>query len=261
MKLGRNVGLITFGMLLGYAGGLATLHALSQQKMPIEPKGHGVTLDLGFSDNRFTPSPDNQWYQKDQEHSSRYKAAGGTVGLSFDLNPAWTVGIHYVSLGRPHVDALAVAFPADDRAKMVAGVNTTRPACGAQYTEACLYQWHTAAYVRGLNFSTSFRLFEVEGVRFDAKLGAYVNQMSQAAIVEPLGCRDNCPWRIQVDQSVNRVSPMWGAVVRWKWLFVSWEAYEGIGGRPSIPADRDQQITANVKGRVEVKTIGVRIPL
>jgi len=58
---------------------------------------------------------------------------------------------------------------------------------------------------------------------------------------------------VQVDQSAERITPMWGAVVRWKWLFASWESYENIGSHTPV--------TANVKGAVEVKTIGVRIPI
>jgi len=239
----RDAALVLLGAVIGNA---LVSGAQTERKA-------GVSLDFGISDNRFTPSPDGQWYQKDQDGTGRYKTTAGTFGLSFDLNPVWTVGVHYVSLGRPHVDALAVAFPEDDRSKLVAGTNTTRPACNGSFTEACLYQWHTASYARGVNFSTSIRLFEVEGVRFDAKAGLYAHKLSQAAIVEPLGCRDNCPWRIQVDQSAERITPMWGGVVRWKWLFASWESYEGIGAHTPV--------TANVKGRVEVKTIGVRIPI
>lgn len=252
MKI-SSVALVALGMAVGYVGGIATLAALAQQKMPIEPKRTSATADLGYSDCRFTASPDGQWYQKDQEHSSRYKAGCGTAGVSFYLNPAWSVGIHYVQLGRTNVEALAVAFPGDDRAQLVAGTNTTRAACNPSFGSGCLYQWHTGSFTRGVNFSTSFRMFEVEGVRFDAKVGAYFHKLSSTAVVEPLGCRDNCPWRITVDQSAQSVSPMWGAVVSWKWLYASWESYERIGAHTPV--------TANVKGSVEVKTIGVRIPL
>lgn len=244
-------------LLLGVVFGVAINAALSEPEKTrgvLFDRNTGITLDFGLSDNRFTPSPDDQWRQKDQDGTGRYKTTAGTFGLSFELNPAWTVGIHYASFGRPHVDALAVAFPGDARENMTAAIDPKRADCQPQFNgNGCLYQWHTASYVRGVNFSTSFRMFEIEGVRFDAKVGLFAHKLSTSAIVEPLGCRDNCPWRVQVDQSAERISPMLGAVVRWKWIFASWESYERIGAHTPV--------TANVKGAVEVKTIGVRIPL
>lgn len=242
----RNLFNFSTGLMLGVLIALG-INSIAQEKKS------GITVDVGYSDNRFTASPDNQWYQKDQEHSSRYKSGGGTLGASFDLNPAWTVGIHYVQLGRTNVDALAVAFPGDDRANMTADINPRRAECSTSFKEGCIAQWHTTTYTRGLNFSFAHRLFDLGGVRFDGKVGLYAHRLSSHAIVEPLGCRDNCPWRIQVDQSAERIAPMWGVVARWKYLFFSWESYENIGVHTPV--------TANVKGSVEVKTIGVRIPL
>lgn len=235
-------------LLLGVAIGVCIQAARSDERKS------SVSLDLGLSANRATPSPDGQWYQKDQDGTGLYKSTAGTFGASFYLNPAWTVGIHYVSLGRFHVDALAVAFPGDDRKNMTAGIDPLRAECRTPpFKAGCLDQWHTASYARGINLSTSFKMFEVEGVRFDAKVGLYTHKLTSAAIVEPLGCRDNCSWRVQVDQSAERISPMWGVVVRWKYLFASWESYERIGEHTPV--------TANIKGPVEVKTIGVRIPI
>lgn len=249
----RDAALLLIGAVAGNAAFTSAQSEREAFGKSMAERKSGVTLDIGISDNRATPSPDGQWYQKDQDGTGRYKTTAGTFGVSFDLNPAWTVGIHYVNLGRYHVDALAVAYPEDDRAKMAAGTNTTRPECNPQFAAACLYQWHTASYVRGINFSTSFKVFEVEGVRFDAKVGAFAHKLSSSAIVEPLGCRDNCPWRVQIDQSAERIAPMWGAVVSWKWLAFAWESYERIGEHTPV--------TANVKGRVEAKTILLRIPV
>lgn len=249
-RAGRDVKLVVLGLLLGIG---LTPHADDKPRLSFEPVAPKVTADLGYADCRATPSPDGQWYQKDQDGTGRYKAGCGTFGFSAALNDDWTVGIHYVSLGRNRVDALAIAFPGDDRANMTAAIDPLRSACGATFTEGCKYQWHTGSFTRGLNFSLARRLFDFGPVRFDGKVGLYAHTLSSDAVVEPLGCRDNCPWRVLVDQSHNSIKPMWGAQVKWKYLFASWEFYEGIGAHTPV--------TANIKGRTEVKTIGVSIPL
>lgn len=248
-RAGRDVKLVALGLLLGIG---LTPRADDRPRLSFEaaPK---VTLDAGYADCRHTPSPDGQWYQKDQDGTGRYKAGCGTFGFSGALNDDWTVGVHYVSLGRTRVDALAVAFPGDDRANMTSDINPRRAECSPQFAQGCLYQWHTGSFVRGVNFSLARKLFRIGDVRFDGKVGLYAHRLSSNAIVEPLGCRDNCPWRIQVDQSGERIKPMWGAVAKWKYFYASWEFYEGIGAHTPV--------TANIKGRADVKTIGVSIPL
>ena len=233
------------GMLIGFTLSLAG-SSFSEDRAKI-------TADLGFANCRHTPSPDGQWYQKDQDHSNRYKGGCGTFGLSIPVSGNWTAGIHYVSLGRVETHALAVNFPGDDRANMTAEINPRRAECRESMKEGCLYQWHTGSSTHGLNFSASYLLFNLGDASIEAKGGLYVHKLSNAAVVEPLGCRDNCAWRGHLDQSATRIAPMWGGVVRWKWLYASWEFYERIGEHTPV--------TANIKGRVEVKTIGVSIPL
>jgi len=248
VRTGRDIGMLALGFIAG-----VLIVAANAQKMNIEPSKSGVSLDLGYSDCRFTPAPDGQWYQKDQDHSSRYKAGCGTAGFSFDLTPGWTVGIHYVQLGRTRVDALAIAFPGDDRAKFDASTVPTRAECDRTWHDGCTYQWRSSSFTRGVNFSTSFRMFELGSVRFDAKVGAYAYKITQSSVVEPLNCRDDCAWRGVMEQNGKGLSPTWGGVVRWKFLYASWERYETVGDH--------MPVVANFKGPVEVKTIGVRIPL
>lgn len=214
---------------------------------------HGVSLELGYVQPRYTPSPDNQWWQKDQDSSGRYKTNGMSVGLNFDLNPSWTASLRYVDLGRPRVDALAVTFPNDSRADLVPGTDTLRAECSTSYQSGCLYQWHTQSHIRGFEFDFAQKLFQIGTVRVDGKVGLLAYHMNQTAVWEPLGCRDNCPWRLTFNQSGNGLSPSWGAVVRWKYLYFMWDFKERIG--------EHMPVTANVKGRMEVKTFGLRIPL
>ena len=246
----NSLAYVLLGLLLGI--GLTPRAADDQPRLSFEAAPR-ATLDAGYSDCRLPPSPDGQWYQKDQDGTGRYKAGCGTFGISAALNDDWTVGVHYVSLGRTQVDALAVAFPGDDRANMTADIDPRRPECSPQFAQGCLYQWHTGSFTRGVNFSIARRLFDLGPVRFDGKIGLYAHRLSSNAIVEPLGCRDNCAWRVQIDQSAERIAPMWGAVVKWKYFYFGWEFYERIGEHTPV--------TANIKGRAEVKTIGVRVPL
>lgn len=241
-KLALHLALVALGIAIG----------LCIDRSRSDERTSGMTFDSGYSDCRHTPSPDGQWYQKDQEHSNRYKAGCGTFGFSVALNSAWTVGVHYVSLGRVRTDALAVAYPDDDHSKLPAGINTRRSECNPSFKSSCLYQWHSSSFTRGANFSIARRLLDVGGVRFDGKVGLYVHRLSSNSIVEPLGCRDNCAWRVQIDQSGERVTPMYGVIASWKHFYAGWEFYERIGEHTPV--------TANVKGRVEMKTIGLRIP-
>lgn len=247
----RDTGLVLLGM--GIAIGITAKADKAEFAKAIDETASKFSADAGYSDCRYTASPDGQWYQKDQEHSSRYKAGCGTFGLGFKATEDFTLGVHYVQLGRTNVEALAVAFPGDNRALMTADIIPTRPACSPSFSAGCLYQWHTGSFTRGLNLSASYKLFDLGPVRFEGKGGLYFHKLSSTAVVEPLGCRDNCPWRVTVDQSAMSVGPMWGAVVRWKYFYASWESFERIGAHT--------QVTANVKGPVEVKTIGVSIPL
>ncbi len=248
--------------VLAFSAGIlvsASIASRSEDQKDIQGKKFSLTLDLGYSDNRFTRSPPDTWWQPDQNHEGHVKAGGGTVGLSWDVTDSLTLGAHYVQLGRTEVNALAIAFPGDDRAKQ-GSIDPMRAPCSDSFKDGCLYHWHTTAFSRGINLSASYKLFEIAGVRLDGKVGLYANRLTAHAVVEPVGCNDSCGWRVQVDQSVDRITPMWGAAVRWKWFAVGLEFYEGIGGGTPIAYNRGQPIVANVQGRVEVKTISVRIP-
>ncbi len=214
----------------------------------------GITFDAGYADCRFTPSPDGQWWQKDQDHSNRYKAGCGTLGFSARLNPAWTAGIHFVSLGRAETNALAVTCPGDDCAARDTTANIRRAECSTSFKDNCLYQWRGAGRAEGFNFSLRYHLFDMGKVRIEAKGGAFAHRLAWNEVVEPMGCMDNCSWRIQVDQrSSYRIAPMGGAVASWGYFYASWEFYGRIGEHTPV--------SAGVKGPVEVKTIGVMIPL
>ena len=214
----------------------------------------GVTFDAGYADCRFTPSPDGQWWQKDQQHSNRYKAGCGTLGFSAKLNPAWTAGIHFVSLGRAMTNALAVACDGDDCSKRDMTADLQRAECRDGFKANCLYQWRGAGRAEGVNFSLRYHLFDMGAVRIEAKGGAFAHRLAWNEVVEPMGCMDNCSWRIQIDQrSRYMVAPMGGVVASWGYLYASWEVYGRIG--------EHSPVSAGVKGPVEVKTIGVMIPL
>lgn len=214
-----------------------------------------LSLDAGYSDCRATPAPDGQWVQLDQPHDgSRYKAGCGTAGLSFKVNDSWTLGVHYVSLGRVETHAFAVTMPGDDLLYRNASLDSRRAECQPAFNENnCAYSWDTGSFTRGVNFSASRKLLNIGDVRIEGKGGLYVHKLSNHAVVTPIGCRDSCAWQINIDQSAERVSPMWGAVARWKYFYASWEFYERIGEHTPV--------TANIKGRTEVKTIGFSIPL
>lgn len=250
MKLSREIALVGLGLMLGVG---LTPRADDKPRLNFEPAAPKVSLEAGYADCRATPSPDGQWYQKDQDRTSQYKAGCGTAGFSFSLNENWTAGIHFVSLGRTNVDALAIAFPGDARENMTADIDPLRAECQPSFHEGCKYQWHTRSFTRGLNFSLSRLLFKIGDARIEAKGGLYAHKLSSNAVYEPLGCRDNCAWRGTLDQSAERISPMWGVVLKWGYFYAGWELYERIGEHTPV--------TANIKGRTEVKTIGVRIPL
>lgn len=210
------------------------------------------TIDIGYSDNRFNSAPDGQYYQKDQNHSQQLKSGGGTFGLSFK-HESWTFGAHYVDLGTARTEATAIAFAGDARANFTAGTDPYRTECVEGLTGNCAYQFRTSNKVRGVNFSAARELFKIGEVSFDGKAGLYLHRLVLHAQVEPTTCRDNCPWTYRMEQAATRISPTWGGVVRWKYFYASWEAYENIGVHSPV--------TAGIKGRTDVKTIGVSIPL
>lgn len=246
-KLQYDVALIAFGLLLGIG---LTPKADDKPRLNFEPAAPKVSLDAGYSDCRPTASPEGQWWQRDQDRTRQNKSGCGTFGASFALNDDWTAGIHFVSLGRTNMDADAIAFPGDDRANMTADIDPLRAECGVSFHEGCKLQWHTQTFTRGLNFSLTRLLFKIGDARIEAKGGLYAHKLSSHAVYEPLGCRDNCPWRGTLDQSAERISPMWGVVFKWGYFFAGWEFYERIGEHTPV--------TANIKGRAEVKTAGLR---
>lgn len=243
-------------LLTGFLAGAAitiTVNPLAQEKPKIsfesKPK---VTADLGYADCRFTSAPDGQYYQKDQNHSQQLKAGCGLAGFSFARGP-WTFGLHYVDLGTARTEAVAIAFEGDEKANFPAGTDPYRSECVAGIKGNCAYQFRTSNKVYGFNFSAARELFKIGEVSFDAKAGLYLHRLVLHAQVEPTTCRDNCPWTFRMEQAATRITPTWGAVVRWKYFFASWEFYENIGNHTPV--------TAGIKGRSEVKTIGVSIPL
>jgi hypothetical protein len=54
------------------------------------------------------------WRQDDFQNSVRTVDNCASMGFSFPLNPSWTLGLHYVSLGSVALDAIAVTCPQDD---------------------------------------------------------------------------------------------------------------------------------------------------
>lgn len=210
-----------------------------------------TTAELGYSDCRYTPSPNGQFWQSDSDHSSRYKSGCGRFGLGLQITPAWNLNAAWVNLGRTDVNALAWACPGDDCTRLVKSVS---PDCPQALKENCQYRFNSGAYARGLALGTRLRLFEAGPIKVEVLGGLYAHKLTSHAQVEPINCHDgpNCQRFSTLDQTAFRISPIWGASAQWKFLFVSWEAYENIGVHTPV--------TANVKGRVEVKTLGLRIP-
>lgn len=212
-----------------------------------------VSIEAGYADCRHTSAPDGQYYQKNQEFSQQLKSGCGKVGLSYKLSSDWILGVDYVSLGTARTEATAIAFAGDDASNFHAGTDAYRAECLSGPTGNCAYQFRTSNKVYGFNFSAAYRMFNLGPVEFYGKGGLYLHRLVLHAQVEPTTCRDNCPWTIRMEQAANRVTPMWGVVARWKYLYVSWERYENIGVHSPV--------TAGIKGSAEVKTIGVSIPL
>lgn len=247
-RAGRDAKLVLLGLLLGIG---LTPRADDKPRVNFEP-ARKVTLDTGYADCRSTSAPNGQYYQEDQDHSQQLKAGCGTGGFSIARGP-WTFGLHYVDLGTARTEATAIAFEGDDKAQFTAGTDPFRAECAAGIKGNCAYQFRTSNKVYGFNFSAARELFTIGEVRFDGKAGLYVHRLILHAQVEPTTCRDNCPWTYRMEQAATRITPTWGAVVRWKYFFASWEAYENIGVHSPV--------TAGIKGRTEVKTVGVSIPL
>lgn len=238
-------------VVLGFIGGVCLRAAMPDDAKP--ERHSGVTFDTGYADCRHTSAPDGQYYQKNQNFSQQLKSGCGTAGLSYRLSDDWILGADYVSLGTARTEATAIAFTGDDAANFAAGTDAYRAECKDGIKGNCAYQFRTANKVYGFNFSAAYRFFNVGPVEFYGKGGLYLHRLVLHAQVENVNCRDNCPWTFRMEQSANRLTPMWGVVARWKYFYASWERYENIGAHSPV--------TAGIKGSAEVKTIGVSIPL
>lgn len=239
-------GLVTAVTLSSHAGKTEFVKA-------IEETASRFSADAGYSDCRYTSAPDGQYYQKNQDFSQQLKSGCGTAGLSYRLSPDWIFGLHYVSLGTARTEAYAIAFEGDDAAQFKVGTDPNRAECQEGVKGNCAYGFRTSNKVYGFNFSAAYRLFNVGDVEFYGKGGMYLHRLVLHAQVEPTTCRDDCAWTLRMEQAATRLTPTWGAMAKWKYFYASWERYENIGVHSPV--------TAGIKGSVEVKTIGVSIPL
>lgn len=251
----RGLALIVLGFLLGIAG------SNFAQKSMLDGK---TTFDLGAGECRFTAAPDGQWYQKEHQNSVRTIDNCGSVGFTFQLNKAWSFGLHYASLGSVSIDAIAVTCPADNCEKSRdPSKDFYRANCREFNDDNCAYRWASGGNAKGALATAAWRAFDMGALGFDLRGGLYFHQLKYAAVVENIGCPDDPTCRqLTVTQKARfAVKPVLGVGAKYQpgflkggYVGVTWDRFFGIG-------DRVDQMTAGFKGDTDRLMLWAGLPL
>lgn len=256
----RDFLLVALGTVFGFVS--AVSYSTFAQKSVLDGK---TTFDLGAGECRYTAAPDGQWYQKEHQNSVRTIDNCGSIGFSFAMNPAWTFGLHYVSLGSVSIDAQAVTCPRDDcEHTRDTSKDFFRADCKPTFNEDnCAYRWASGGNAKGALATAAWRAFNMGALGFDLRGGLYFHQLKYAAVVENIGCPDDPSCRqLTVTQKAHfAVKPVLGVGVKYApgwasggFAAVTWDRFFGIG-------DRVDQMTAGFKGDTDRLMLWAGLPL
>lgn len=244
------------GMLMGLLLALA-IGAKAQHKSELSKLMEGqseLKFELGVGQCRFGPSPDGMWWQKDQEHSNRYKTNGCIEwGVAGKVNPLFGWSLRWVDLGQAHTNALAIACANDDCSK-TDRTQIRRAECSAGIKGDCLYQWKGAGGIKGVNFALSMEMLRHGHLSLEGELGVLVYRMRWSEQIYPMGCDGaSCPWRYEVEQKTGYyASPEVSLIARYKYLWA--------GTRYYTRTSQHVPISAGISGPAQTWMAGVQVP-
>lgn len=222
---------------------------------------NGVTIDVGAGEARATAAPDGQFWQKENHNSLRMKDNVQAIGISFQLNPMWSVGAHTANLGTYEIHAQAVTCPGDDCTKADRTKDPSRPECKGKFSDdSCRYSWVSNGGARGFTLDTAITPWDWHGLKPQVRGALYVHRVYWRAVVENTDCRDAGCWRYAFNQkSYYQIRPVLG-------LGVEYAPAWAKGGSLVLSVDRffdiakHNEVTAGFKGDIDRTMIWVKLP-
>lgn len=184
-------------------------------------------IDLGVGQCKFKER-DSAFWQSYHPHSMGLTSKCGEVGIWAPLNDKLGWFVRYVPMGFQQVNALAQTLPNDDYAQASHSTAVlTRPSCNVAFDgNNCLYQWNSAGNMNGFAVGMTVNAYKSGDFRIDPEFGMLFYTLKWRAQVHPLGCFDNCPWRVEVNQYASRQkTPMVGLTVRNGDFYIGWRLY------------------------------------
>lgn len=221
MRPARDFALIALGLLLGIG---LTPRAQDLKKFGDtlnRPTEYSVQFAVGQS--RYTPSPDGVWWNRDQEHSNRYKTNGVMqFGAHAKVSENFGVQVDWVNLGWARTNSQAVACANDDCSKTDMS-QIRRAPCNAELTGDCLYNFRGAGGIKGLKLGVTWAPLHLGPFTPELEAGLLAYKARWSIRVTPLDCTHDdraCSWTREIEQSTRCgfvcLSPEVGGTLWWK---------------------------------------------
>lgn len=198
---------------------LALLSAMPIAAIAGDP-GDKLRLDVMTGQCRQEASTDGTYWQRDQEHSNRYKTNGCIeYGAHWQLTPVYGLNVRFApNMGTSRTRALAYTCPNDD-CTTLAKAEASRPECKDGIASNCKYLWKGEGGIRNaLTFSVDAEVARLGPVGLELEGGATLYRMTWHQQVSRTDCEDgDCAWRLNIEQRTGYfITPMIGAGVRWR---------------------------------------------
>lgn len=239
----RDLTMIFAGLAIGIAAA-----SIAQDRMKLEERP--FRFDVGLGQCKFKER-DSVFWQSYHPYSMGLTSKCGELGISADINQKLGWFLRYVPMGFQQVNALAQTLPNDDYAQASHNPAVlTRPACNAAFDgNNCLYQWNSAGNMNGFALGMSVNAYRSGDFRIDPEFGVLFYTLKWRAQVHPLGCADNCPWRVEVNQQSSRErTPMFGVTVRKGDFYAGWRLYLHSSDHTKVTAPHSGPVHQLVAG-------------
>lgn len=217
-----------------------------------------ISLQVGTGQCRYSPSPDGMWWNRDQEHSNRYKTNGCLqLGVHAAVNPQLGFQVDWVNLGWARTNSQAVACANDDCPPKA---DPKRAECNKELTGDCLYNFRGAGSIKGLKFGVTYAPVIWGNWRPELEAGVLAYKARWSIRVTPLDCTADdrtCSWSREIEQSTRCgsicLSPEVGAMLWWKNI--------GFGGQYYFRTTQHTPLTAGFGGPAHIWMVKGRITL